>query len=197
LLYSWFQAENRPSGGVLPNPELVFRGTLGVLVAIAAGRLLQVGLPARPRPRYVPHDIAFPALDDDTFHDWSSFPSDHAVLVGAIVTAVWAKSRPLGLLAAACGALFVCLPRIYFGLHYVSDVLGGAALGAALMWAVLRMPLPTSAWDWLRRLDARAPALVVLGLFVLGWEMIELFETARRLVPAAAKAAGIMGGNAG
>ncbi len=198
LLYTWLRRGSLAAGcGVLAAPGLVARGALGIAVALAAGRLLQNLLPMRPRPRFVQPDPFPPLLDHAVLGDWSSLPSDHAVLAAAVATATWAASRPLALLSMAWGALFVCLPRVYFGLHYVSDILAGAALGVALTAFVLRMPMPATAWGWLRRLDARKPALVILGLFVLGWEMVELFGTARRLASAFGKAARIVGGGLG
>jgi undecaprenyl-diphosphatase len=124
-------------------------------------------------------------------------PSDTAMMAGALVAAVWAASRPLGWLSLGWGALFVCFPRVYFGLHYVSDVVVGAALGAALMVFALRVPLPASALGWLPRLDAHRPRVVVLGLFVLGWQVIESFWTARQLVAGVGKAARIISSGAG
>ena len=199
LFYAWFRGTSRPGHGVSADPALVVRGVLGIATSIAAGRLLQQVMPMRLRPRFVQPD-AFFANDNPLVlqeQDWSSMPSDHAALVAALVVATWWTSRRLSLLSAAWGAFYVCLPRIYFGLHYVSDILAGAALGVALTVFILRVPLPVAAWDWLRRLEAHVPALVMLGLFVLGWEIIHLFETSRRLAAAVGKTAKILSADLG
>lgn len=199
LFYAWFKHRSRPGHGVSADAALVVRSVLAIMTSIAAGRLLQQAMPMRLRPRFVQPD-AFFANDNPLVmqeQDWSSMPSDHAALVAALVVATWWTSRRRGLLSAAWGVFYVCLPRVYFGLHYVSDILAGAALGVALTVFILRMPLPVAAWDWLRRLEARVPALVILGLFVLGWEIIELFETARRLAAAVGKTAGILSADLG
>jgi undecaprenyl-diphosphatase len=111
--------------------------------------------------------------------DWSSMPSDHAMVVAAMVAIIWAVSRRHALLAAAWGLVFVCFSRVHVGLHYASDVLIGFVLGLVLTFAVLRMPLPSISWQWLRRLDERRPALVFLGLFMFGWGLGDMFASAR------------------
>ncbi|WP_135468639.1 phosphatase PAP2 family protein [Crenalkalicoccus roseus] len=184
LFYTWFRrASPAGEGGSLAAPCLVVRGMLGIAASLAIGRLLQNALPMRPRP-FTAQPDAFPFEHPIGLESWSSLPSDHAALVAALVMAIWAASRPLGLLAAAWGLFGICLPRILLGAHYVSDILAGLALGVAVTGFVLWMPLPRPAWSWLGRLDARRPSLVILGLFVLGWEMVYLFGTARQLAEA-------------
>lgn len=195
-LYVWLRPGGAATGrGVLADPGMTLRGAAGVAAVLAIGRSLQNFLPMRLRPRFARPEV-FPEMGDAAgMVDWSSMPSDTAMLVGALVAATWAGSRPLALLSLAWGALFVCFPRAYFGFHYGSDIVVGWALGAALMALALKAPVPTGALDWVRGLDARRPRLVVLGLFVLGWQMIEAFGTARRLVAGVGKAARILNGD--
>ncbi len=195
LLYTWLQPYRRAPHPALLDAEAVSRGVLGITLALLAARLLQKFLPARPRPIEAllasgfPHtDYAFGLLD------WSSLPSDHAVLVAAITAAVWAASPRLGMLAALWGLIFVCLPRIYFGLHYVSDIAAGWLIGVAVAALLLRAPLPRRSWTWLGPLSVRRPEIVLLGIFVFGWEMVEVFSSARRLVSDAGRAARALAG---
>lgn len=189
LLYTWLRPRGREvERDTFIDPERVLRGMLGILLALLIGRLLQDLLPMRLRPRLALPDIPFPR-GFEVSHDWSSFPSDHAVLVGALVTVIWVNSRPLGLLSATWGVVGVCLPRIYFGVHYASDILAGLALGVALTALVLMVPLPAVAWNWLRWLATHKPALLILGLFVFGWEVIETFYTVRQLITGVGEAA--------
>jgi len=72
-----------------------------------------------------------------------SFPSDHAVLVGAIAAALWFVDRRLAATATG-GALLMAFARVYTAAHYPHDVAGGLVLGAtigALGWLILRRPL--------------------------------------------------------
>ena len=70
----------------------------------------------------------------------ASFPSDHSVLAGAVLAALWLLDRRLGALATVVG-LLLAASRVYVGAHYPGDVLAGLAFGAAVAlagWWVLR-----------------------------------------------------------
>lgn len=83
-----------------------------------------------------------------------------------------------------------CLPRTYMGHHYLSDLLAGALLGTLSVAVTPRMPLPAAAAAdaWLRRLNARAPAALLLGFFVLGAECLHALESTRKVAAATSEA---------
>jgi undecaprenyl-diphosphatase len=60
----------------------------------------------------------------------SSFPSNAAALGFAIATAIFMRRRRLGLAMYGL-AFFYAFARVYSGVHYPSDALGGAAIGVA------------------------------------------------------------------
>jgi membrane-associated phospholipid phosphatase len=81
-----------------------------------------------------------------------SFPSDHAVMAGAVAAGLFLVSRKLGLLAALA-AVTMAFARIYIAAHYPWDVLVGLAFGAAITlrgWVLLGRPLE-SLTRWLRQ----------------------------------------------
>jgi undecaprenyl-diphosphatase len=121
---------------------------VAMLVAVAVNQ--PVGhLFAEARP-YTTHPQILRLADVST--DFS-FPSDHAVMAGAVAAGLLLVSRRLGLLAVLA-AVVMAFSRVYIAAHYPWDVLGGMALGAAvalLGWALLRVPL-TALTAWLRRL---------------------------------------------
>ena len=93
----------------------------------------------RPRP-----EVAFVHLD--TY----SFPSGHAMIstaaYGALAYLAWSRleTRRAHVLLAAGTTLFValiCFSRLYLGVHYLSDVLAGAAGGA--FWLSISIALQT------------------------------------------------------
>jgi membrane-associated phospholipid phosphatase len=63
----------------------------------------------------------------------SSFPSGHAAVGMAVMTVLAdrARTRRSGLLLRGLGA-YVALSRVYAGVHYPTDVIGGAGMGLAL-----------------------------------------------------------------
>jgi undecaprenyl-diphosphatase len=70
-------------------------------------------------------------------HD-PSFPSDHATGAFAIATAVWFYDRVAGAVLFGLAAV-LAFSRVFVGTHYPGDVVGGAAIGAAVA-LVLRLP---------------------------------------------------------
>jgi undecaprenyl-diphosphatase len=71
-----------------------------------------------------------------------SFPSDHATAAFAVAVAILLRKRSWGIAAIAI-AVVVSVGRVAIGFHYPSDVLAGAALGAAaaiaLWWTPARV----------------------------------------------------------
>lgn len=113
---------------------------LYVLLAVAGGAILSTVLKAffqRPRPDLVPHG---------SYTVTASFPSGHSMLsavvfltLGALVARMLVRQR-LRIYVICCAALLTALvgvSRIYLGVHWPTDVLGGWAAGAA--WALLCM----------------------------------------------------------
>jgi undecaprenyl-diphosphatase len=64
-----------------------------------------------------------------------SFPSNHASLAFGIAFFVYLKNKKLGILFLAM-ALFVGLGRIMVGVHFATDVVGGAILGIVTSWLI-------------------------------------------------------------
>jgi undecaprenyl-diphosphatase len=81
-----------------------------------------------------------------------SFPSDHAVMAGAVATGLLLAWRRLGLVAVVLAAL-MAFARVYIAAHYPWDVAAGLVVGALVVvtgWLGLQRPLVAVA-DVLRR----------------------------------------------
>ncbi|MFI0815990.1 phosphatase PAP2 family protein [Streptomyces sp. NPDC021098] len=119
---------------------------LWIVVTAATGTALQQGVKAlldRPRPHW--------ANPVDTAH-YAAFPSGHAltatVTFGLLLWLLKLHGAPaawqrLATAVAAVSVLGVGLTRLYLGVHWPSDVLGGWLLGATLVaWAAVFYPHP-------------------------------------------------------
>jgi undecaprenyl-diphosphatase len=88
-----------------------------------------------------------------------SFPSDHAVMAGAVVAGLFLVSRRLGWLAALA-AVVMAFSRVYIAAHYPQDVVAGLLVGAAVsllgFWLVRRLMV------WLVEIAERTPLRPVL-----------------------------------
>jgi membrane-associated phospholipid phosphatase len=83
--------------------------------------------------------------------DYQSFPSGHATTIFALVTVV-GFLRPSWFLWVLPIALLVGISRIVVGMHYPTDVLGGAVCGVLLAYAV-RNGFALRRWVFERRPD--------------------------------------------
>lgn len=101
--------------------------------AIASTEILKL-IVARPRP-----PAPFPAIVETGY----SFPSWHSVgamaIYGFLAYAVWKIGSPncrRGLWISVLSTLILLIgfTRLYLGVHYLSDVLAGYALGAFFVW---------------------------------------------------------------
>src|SRR6185436_124839 len=72
--------------------------------------------------------------DDTFFRGGAAFPSGHVALFASLalpLAILYPRTRPLLALIA-----FVAVARIAVNAHFLSDVLGGAALVSLMTWAV-------------------------------------------------------------
>ena len=113
----------------------------GVSVAVTdplSSRLLK-SLFQRQRPCHLVHT---PHLLNGCSDSWS-FPSSHAVNIfseATVIALIYPKAGPWAYLFA----LAVGVSRVYIGVHYPFDVLGGAVIGMGvgflIVWAAGKIP---------------------------------------------------------
>jgi undecaprenyl-diphosphatase len=76
---------------------------------------------------------------------WRSFPSRHSACAAAMTTIALPATPAFGL-AMGVGALGLALSRVYTGLHYPSDVVGGWLIGVTIGIMARRKELPRVVW---------------------------------------------------
>ena len=186
LVYWWFwftpDAERRDR-----NRRVLVGALLGTFAALVLARGMALALPFRLRPM---HEIGLgyrppPLPIVRNMEDWSSFPSDTATLFFALSFGVMGLSRRLGAALMAYSLIWICLPRIYLGIHYPSDILAGALLGISVTWAVIRAlearggALGRRVMAWLSAFEARQTGLFYAAAFALSFEVAMLFDDVR------------------
>lgn len=124
LLGAWLRARHRADAA---------ESVAGVLWAgLAAGVALILNVPVRamverPRP-FVSHPGQLDLLMDHQAN--GSFASDHATFTMALAVGLLLVNRRYGLIALGLAG-FEGLLRVFMGVHYPTDVIGGFALGTA------------------------------------------------------------------
>ena len=178
LYWAWFQPVHAaaPAAAEEGKRARILITLFAAVMAPTIARIIELVGPFRPRPMHEEQlNLTLPYfMRQDVNLDWSSFPSDTAALITPLALGLWLVSRRLGLLACAI-VLLAMAARIYSGLHYPSDILGGALLGILcfklLDWPAVKTRLTAPC---LRLLAAR-PELFYAGFFLLTYQIANIF----------------------
>jgi membrane-associated phospholipid phosphatase len=174
----WFKTQNQEK-----NRETLILMIIAVGIALIANRTLSEILPFRSRPIFVPglvHQSLIEYPIGEHLNNFSSFPSDHAALVFALAASFWFVSRPLGIFLSAW-AMFVLLSRVYFGLHYPSDIIVGSLIGIGAAVLANKSSHLRSFAALVITAERRVPGYFYAVLFVVTYEVADLFEGVRQL----------------
>ena len=130
LVFMWFVDRDR---------DIRAQRQVGVFVALTAMALSNSVVFIlnffyfRPRP-FVNADVALLFYKPTD----SSFPSNAVAAVFGLAFGIWGVNRRLGWIAIGAASLYG-LARVYAGVHYPLDVLGGAAIAAVVTYLVFRL----------------------------------------------------------
>jgi undecaprenyl-diphosphatase len=182
----WFEAD---ASGAHTQRRNVVVALLAVIVAAGVAWLLQVLLPFRHPPLSNPClGLRLPfGVDPAWSHKLSSFPSGHAMLFFALSVPLWMRSRWLGAAATAWTLLAICLPLLYLGYHWTSDIFAGAVVGVALMLLLYPLIGATELPDRMVRLSATHPPAFYAVAWLLALEIAVRFDNVRAFFPDAAR----------
>jgi len=155
---------------------------IGTILAIIVARTIACIAPFRLRPIYDP-TLAHPSYSiplTANFENWSAFPSDTAAYFFALAFGLAYLLHRLAIPIVLYTAGWVCLPRMYLGLHYGSDIVVGIAIGITMVWVSLGSERLQSIV--VRRLLAAMetrPQWFYAVAFLVSFEMATLFNGLR------------------
>jgi len=176
LWWLWFRP---PSAGPSRRDyvvAMVLTGIVGVLVA--RGFAATLWFRERPMVDASQHFVMPYSFNGADLDSWSSFPSDHAVLFFSLSMGLFLAHRPIGIAAFAWTIVVICFPRMYLGIHWPTDLIAGAALAIVFTWLgtarVIRDVIRARLLPWAES----SPALFYAGMFVVLFEVTNLFDDA-------------------
>jgi undecaprenyl-diphosphatase len=181
LWAEWFHRE----GDHLGRRQTILATLVGCFVALVVARALAVALPFRVRPLHA-STLAFRlpyGLNPKELINWSSFPSDHATFFAGFATGLSFLSRWRGGVVWVYVLIMICLPRVYLGIHYPTDILVGMLIGLACIslaqgpW--IKRRLTCRALSWLQQ----SPGSFYMCFFLCSYEIANMFDDIRQMGP--------------
>ena len=107
---------------------------LALLIGFILTNLILKNIIARPRPYTVLEGLKILIQEPSDY----SFPSGHTCSsFAAALTMLRISDRRLGI-AASILAVLIAFSRLYIGVHYPTDVLAGAVIGAFSAWMAVK-----------------------------------------------------------
>ena len=118
--------------------RLIFPLWISAVLASIVSYIVKI-IVQRPRPFSLGLVATFPSLAKNSHLVWdSSFPSSHAMLAFCALPFI-SKAYPKLKYLWVLFAVLIAFSRVYFGLHFLSDVLTGGLFGYFIGWFILRL----------------------------------------------------------
>ncbi|MFS4095090.1 phosphatase PAP2 family protein [Streptomyces sp. AF1A] len=149
VLWCWWSVRRRATEDAASSVAALAWAPLAAGIAVLVNIPIR-GFVERPRP-FVDHqglDVLVAGKTD------FSFVSDHATITMALGVGLFVANRRFGIAGIGL-ALLEGFCRVFMGVHYPTDVVGGFALGTAV--ALLLSPLATALLTPLMRAVERSP----------------------------------------
>jgi membrane-associated phospholipid phosphatase len=155
-------------------------GLLAVCLATVLSVWLQFHVEVHTRP------FLDPALHLKAIVPWgwdrmSSFPSDTATLFFGLAAVVFLENRLVGFFCFLWAALVVAIPRVIFGFHYPSDIIGSLILGPVCVFFFTRFAYPRVLFERTLLLFRDRMYIVHALLFVFLAEASNLFSSLEKI----------------
>ncbi len=179
LWWAWFSEwDNQKERRVA-----IISALLGCFVAMFIARVGANVLPFRTRPIIDVQNQLREAysLNRDLFDDLSSFPSDHATLFFGLSFGLYFASKKAGIYALIYTTIFISLPRIYLGLHYPSDILGGAFIGCTMVTIANTTIIKQKISSAILAMGEKKRHIFYPLFFLLSYQIADMFISTRNI----------------
>jgi undecaprenyl-diphosphatase len=168
------------SPGARGRRESNVAGLLGAALALVGAAIAQHFGSDRVRPA-LSGLFDFPALPPEVGRDLVSFPSETAAMAFALAAALIGRGPRHAWFACAWSLVVICLPRLYGGYHYASDLVAGAIIG----FLSYHLAHATSARRFAAAADKAGPAAraaLHMVLIVYAFELSQFFADIRTII---------------
>ncbi|MET3560224.1 undecaprenyl-diphosphatase [Bartonella japonica] len=129
LCVLWFCGENRER-------RVVLSICVSICTALFIGYLISL-IYFHPRPFVV--DLTTSLIKHRAT---ASFPSNHALTIASYMANFYFYRYKASFKFAAVILCLICWARVFVGVHYPFDVLGGAILGSFISWVIIQFVAP-------------------------------------------------------
>ena len=165
----WFSGDHGERRGRM------LAGLLAVCLATMLSVWLQFHVAVHTRPILDPALHLQTVIPPWTWDRMSSFPSDTATLFFGLAAVVFVEQRLVGLFCFVWVAVIIAIPRVIFGFHYASDIIGSLVLVSACVFIFAGSPYPRRLFDRALMLFEGRMYIVHALLFVFLAEASNLF----------------------
>lgn len=191
LCWIWFETDET---GLHSRRRDVVTALLAVMVVAGAVWLLKALLPFRDRPLNDPDlGLRVPfGVGPASPGGLSALPSGHTAFFFALSVPLWTRSRWLGAAATVWVSLTICLPLLYRGDHWPSDIVAGAVVGVTLMLLLSRLIGATGLPDRMVRFSATHPPVFYAIAWLFALEIAQMFDGVQAYIRDVARLARVL-----